>query len=91
MKTLVFRPFLLLEDQGIISRLVDGNKSSIFFTSQVSRCILFLPNSVVVEKQIVKILTISHCLCLPLKVADHVVMMDCYSCHDVTDKAKVKE
>jgi len=46
---------------------------------------------VVAEKQIVKVRTICHGLCLPLKVADHVVMMDCYSCRDVTDKAKVKE
>ena len=44
---------------------------------------------VVFEKQVVKVLTICHGLYLPLKVADHVVMMDCYSCHDVTDKAKV--
>ena len=53
--------------------------------------VFFLVNSVVVKKQIVKVLTISHCLCSPLKVADRVVMMDCYSCRDVTDKAKVKE
>ena len=28
---------------------------------------------------------------IPYKVADHVVMMDCYSARDVTDQAKVSE
>lgn len=50
----------------------------------------FLHNSVVVKKQIVKVLIMCVWLSLALKVADHVVMMDCYSCRDVTDKAKVK-
>lgn len=68
---------------------VSRGKQVILLFNESSFSMGFLLNSV--ERQIVKILTICHGLCLPLKVADRVVMMDCYSCHDVTDKAKVKE
>ena len=44
-----------------------------------------------IEHKNAKRLTMNRVMasCNPTQVADHVIMMDCYSAHDVTDKAKV--